>query len=63
MLSRIVRKIGKGIDRFMDKRIQVCKEVLSTSDNRRVAGVIILFGGIGIGVGLGGGLIASSYIK
>lgn len=41
------------------KTIDDCKMALSTTQNRLVVGVIVLAAGVGIG----GGLIASAYIK
>lgn len=55
----MLRKIGKGIKKFVNDKIQACKEVLTDAQNRLVIGLIILCAGIGIG----GGLIASAYLK
>ena len=55
----MLRKIGKGIKKFVNDRIQTCREVLTDAQNRLVVGLIIL----GAGIGVGGGLIASAYIK
>ena len=49
---------GKRIKRFMNKKVQACKDVLSSAENRLILGLIFL----GTGIGLGGGLIASAYI-
>lgn len=59
MFTNIVRYIGKGIRRTVYDKWQACKDVLSSAKNRLVIGLIIF----GIGVGLGGGLIASAYIR
>ena len=59
MLKERICKFGKGIKNFMDKKIQTCKEVLTDAQNRLIMGLIIL----GAGIGIGGGLIASAYIK
>lgn len=58
MIKRAIRKVGKGIKRRMDKKVEVCKEVLSAAENRLILGLII----VGAGVGIGGSLIASAYI-
>ena len=46
------KKIGKGIKRFMTEKVEACKEILSSAQNRLVLGLIF--------VGLGGGLSASA---
>ncbi len=51
----MLRKIGKGIKKFVNDKIQACKEVLSNDKNRKVMGVIL----IGVGVGL----FVSGYIQ
>lgn len=56
--SRLL-KIGKGIKGFVDNKIEACKEILLEAQNRLILGLIIF----GIGIGLGGGLIASAYIR
>ncbi len=48
----------KEVKRFVDKKVEVCKEIMANPQNRLVAGLII----IGAGIGIGGGLIASAYI-
>ena len=48
----------KGVKRYMDKKVQMCKDMLASRSNRVVAGVIIA----GLGVGLGAGLIISGYM-
>lgn len=50
----MLRKIGKGIKKFVNDRIQVCKEVLASNKNRVIIGLVM--------VGAGAGLIASAYI-
>lgn len=56
--SRLL-KIGKVIKGFVDNKIEACKEILLEAQNRLILGLIIF----GIGIGLGGGLIASAYIR
>ena len=53
------KKLRKGIKKFVDDKVKACKDALSEANNRLILGLIIL----GIGVGLGGGLIASAYIS
>lgn len=53
-----IRSLGKGIKKFVDGKIQACKEILSSAQNRLILGLILA----GVGIGLGGGLIASAYI-
>ena len=53
-----IKNVCKGAKRFVDKKIETCKEILSSSQNRLVIGFIIF----GAGIGIGGGLIASAYI-
>lgn len=52
--SRLL-KIGKGIKGFVDNKIEACKEILLEAQNRLILGLILL--------GLGGGLVASAYIR
>ena len=59
MLKNRLRNLGKGIKKFVTDKIQECKEILSSAQNRLILGLMIL----GIGIGLGGGLISSAYIK
>lgn len=59
MFTNMVLYIGKGIRKAVYDKLQACKDVLSSAKNRLVIGLIIF----GIGVGLGGGLIASAYIR
>lgn len=59
MLKRTFLKLRKGIKGFVDNKIQACKDILVDAQNRLVIGLIIF----GIGIGLGGGLIASAYIR
>lgn len=49
-----IRNVWKGIKKFVDGKIQACKEILSSAQNRLILGLIL--------AGLGGGLIASAYI-
>ena len=53
-----IHKFGKGIKKIVDERIQACKELLSSAQNRLILGLLIF----GLGIGLGGGLIASAYL-
>lgn len=55
MLKNKVLEIGKGFKHFMTDKIQACKDVLSSAHNRLILGLILL--------GLGGGLVASAFIR
>ena len=55
MLGSKIRNFGKGIKKFVDNKIQACKEILSSAKNRLILGLIM--------TGLGLGLIASAYIQ
>ena len=59
MFKNRLRNLGKGIKKIVTDKIQECKEILSSAQNRLILGLMIL----GIGIGLGGGLISSAYIK
>lgn len=52
-------KVGENIKKNMDTKIETLKEVLSDRQNRLVVGTIIL----SMGIGIGGGLIASAYVQ
>lgn len=51
-------KIRKGLKKFMNEKIEVCKEMISNDQNRLISGLVIL----GTGIGLGSALIVSAYI-
>ena len=53
-----IRNIRKGIKRYVDEKVEACKEILSSAQNRLILGLMV----IGVGVGLGGSLVASAYI-
>lgn len=53
------RKVRKGIKKFVNEKVQACKEILSSAQNRLILGLVIF----GAGIGVGGGLIASAYIQ
>ncbi|CAI3253961.1 hypothetical protein CIRMBP1245_00291 [Enterococcus cecorum] len=55
----VVRGIGKRVLRAMDEVLWTYSEILSNAQNRLILGFIVF----GVGVGLGGGLIASSFIR
>lgn len=50
-----IKKGFKETKRYMDKKVQMCKDMLSSRTNRAIAGMIL--GGLSIG------LIASAYIS
>ena len=54
MASRFTN-FGKGIIKIVDDKIQACKEILASAQNRLILGLVLL--------GLGGGLIASAFIR
>lgn len=58
MLEKIKKGL-KGVKRYMEEKVQMCKEMLRDAQNRLIVGLVIL----GAGVGIGGGLIASAYIR
>ena len=49
-----IKNVCKGAKRFVDKKVEACKEILSSSQNRLIIGLIF--------VGAGAGFIASAYI-
>lgn len=55
MFKKKLLKIGKGIKGFVDNKIQACRDILSNAQNRLILGLIL--------IGLGGGLVASAYIR
>lgn len=54
----ILKKAGRGIKQFMDEKINTCKEILLSAQNRAILGAIIMM----TGIGLGGGLLISAYM-
>ena len=58
MLEKIKKGL-KGVKRYMEEKVQMCKEMLRDAQNRLIVGLVIL----GAGVGIGWGLIASAYIR
>lgn len=58
MLEKIKKGL-KGVKRYMEEKVRMCKEMLRDAQNRLIVGLVIL----GAGVGIGGGLIASAYIR
>ena len=58
MLRNKVLELGKGIRQIMNDKLQACGLILSSAHYRLIIGLIIF----GLGIGLGGGLIASAYI-
>lgn len=58
-MRHTMSQLGKGIRKFMQNKINACKEFLSSAQNRLISGLIIL----GIGIGLGVALIVSAYLK
>ena len=58
MLEKIKKGL-KGVKRYIEEKVQMCNEMLRDAQNRLIVGLVIL----GAGVGIGGGLIASAYIR
>lgn len=50
-----VKKARWGIKKIMNEKINTCKEILSSAQNRLVIGVIM--------IGMGVGFVISAYIK
>ena len=57
-----LRKIGRGIKKFVNEKVETCKEILSSAQNRLILGWMIMGIGVGLGVGLGGSLVISAYV-
>ena len=49
-----IKNACKGAKRFVDKKIEACKEILSNRQNRLIIGLVLF--------GTGVGFIASAYI-
>lgn len=65
-----IKNVGKRVKKYMEEKVEACKEFIRDDKNRLIMGLVILGAGlglgvgvVGIGVGIGGGLIASVYIK
>lgn len=58
-IKSILSKTRKGIKKFVEEKIEACKEILSSAQNHPTLGLMIF----GVGVGLGGALILSAYMK
>ena len=52
-------KVGENIKENTDMKFEILKEVLSDRQNRLLIGSIML----SIGIGIGGGLITSAYVR
>ena len=53
------KEMLKGVKRFMDEKVKAMANFISSRQNRITLGYVIF----GLGVGLGGALIASGYAK
>lgn len=51
----ILQKAGRGIKKFMSEKVNACKEILSSAQNRLVIGLVM--------IGTGIGFVASAYIR
>lgn len=58
MFKKVKEKL-KEVKRFMDEKVKAMANFISSRQNRITLGYIIF----GLGVGLGGALIASGYAK
>lgn len=45
----ILQKAGRGVKKFMSEKINTCKEILSSAQNRAILGAIVMMTGIGVG--------------
>lgn len=54
-MASVFTTFGKGIIKIVDDKIQACKEILASAQNRLILGLVLL--------GLGGGLVASAFIR
>lgn len=51
----ILQKAGRGVKKFMSEKINTCKEILSSAQNRLIIGLVM--------IGTGVGFVASPYIR
>lgn len=51
----ILRKAGRGIRGLMSEKINTCKDILSSAQNRLVLGLVM--------IGTGVGFVTSAYIR
>lgn len=51
----ILQKAGRGIKKFTSEKINTCKEILLSAQNRLVIGLLM--------IGTGVGFVASAYIR
>ena len=42
------RKVRKGIKKFVNEKVQACKEILSSDKNRKILGIIVASIGVGL---------------
>lgn len=49
-----IKKGFKGVKKYMEEKVQMCKEVLENEKNKLTLGLVL--------IGIGGALIASIYI-
>ena len=57
----MIKKIGKGLKKFMNEKIEICKEVISSDQKRLTLGIVLIGFGVGMAC-LGGSLITSAYV-
>ena len=51
----ILQKAGRGVKKFMSEKINTCKEILSSAQNRLIIGLVM--------IGTGVGFVAYAYIR
>ncbi len=61
-IKMAAKRVAEKITNNSIRKTELYIDVLSKPENRRAIGTIILCSGIGVGLGVGGGLIVSSYI-
>lgn len=61
MFKKVKEKL-KGVKRFMEEKIQVLKDILSSDRSKLTLGFILIGASLGV-AGVGGGIIASVFVK
>lgn len=55
MFKNTICKVGKGIKKFVDKKIQAVKDIITDDKNRLILALFM--------IGSGAGLLVSVYVK
>lgn len=50
-----IKNLGKKVKKYMNEKVEACKEFISNDKNRLIIGLVM--------IGTGVGLVASVYIK